>query len=110
MSGDAVLSREKALDRRETCRRSTSEHRYRRSRSTSEKFVSTPAEGALDDHPDYDTGIQTVIAGKADALFGDYLACAVAVWRHPGAGLSNRATPFTAEPLGIALRPTIRSS
>ena len=46
-----------------------------------------------------------VIDGKVDALFADHLVCSVAVWRHPDAGLSTLATPFTVEPFGIAVPP-----
>ncbi len=46
-----------------------------------------------------------VLDGKVDALFADFLACSVAVWRHPNAGLVTLATPFTIEPFGIAVAP-----
>jgi len=52
---------------------------------------------------DYDAGVRMVIEGEVDALFADQLACSVAVWRFPQAGLSTLATPLTIEPLGIAV-------
>jgi len=74
--------------------------------STSAKFIADVLPHAqLVELPDYDTGVQRVIDGRVDALFADHLVCAVAVWRHPEAGLSALATPFTIEPLGIALPP-----
>jgi len=74
--------------------------------STSAKFISDVLPHAqLVTVPDFDTGVQQVIEGRVDALFGDTLVCSVAVWRHPDAGLSTLATPFTVEPLGIALPP-----
>jgi polar amino acid transport system substrate-binding protein len=74
--------------------------------STSARFVRETLPAAeLVEVGDYDTGIQMVIDGKVDALFADYLACAVAVWSNPEAGLSMPPTPFTVEPLGIAVPP-----
>ena len=74
--------------------------------STSERFVRDELSRAeLVPVADYDAGIQMVIDGKVDALFADFLACAVAVWSHPDAGLSMPPTPFTVEPLGIAVPP-----
>ena len=74
--------------------------------STSAKFITDVLPHAqLIEVSDYDSGVQRVIDGRVDALFADHLVCAVAVWRHPDAGLSTLATPFTVEPLGIALPP-----
>jgi polar amino acid transport system substrate-binding protein len=74
--------------------------------STSAKFIGDALPHAqLVAVRDYDAGIQMVIAGEVDALFADHLVCSVAVWRHPEAGLSTLATPFTVEPFGIAVPP-----
>jgi len=74
--------------------------------STSAKFVADLLPHAeIVEVPDYDAGVQSVIDGRADALFADHLACSAAVWRHPKAGLSVLQNPFTIEPLGIALPP-----
>ena len=54
---------------------------------------------------DYETGIQLVIDGEADALIADFLICNQARWRHPNAELLALRPPFTVEPLGIALPP-----
>jgi polar amino acid transport system substrate-binding protein len=72
--------------------------------STSEQFVKKVAPRVkLVTTPDYDSAIQMVIAGKVDALVADFPICEVAKLRHADAGLSTLVTPFTVEPLGIAL-------
>ena len=72
--------------------------------STSEDFVKTNLPKAkLVPTQDYDSAVQMVIADEVDALVADYPICALSVLRHPEAGLSMLATPFTVEPLGIAL-------
>ncbi|MCP4006635.1 MAG: transporter substrate-binding domain-containing protein [bacterium] len=55
--------------------------------------------------PDYQAGIRMVIEGQAHALVADFQVCNLARWRNPDAGLHSMATPFTTEPLGIALPP-----
>jgi len=72
--------------------------------STSQTFVEEvfpKAKLILTD--DYDEAVQLVIDDKADALVADYQICAISVWRYPEEHLSTLATPFTVEPLGIAL-------
>ncbi len=72
--------------------------------STSEDFVKTNLPKAkLVTTQDYDSAVDMVIADEVDALVADYPICALSVLRHPEAGLSMLATPFTVEPLGIAL-------
>jgi polar amino acid transport system substrate-binding protein len=72
--------------------------------STSEKFVKTNLPQAkLVATKDYDAAVQMVIDDEVDALVADYPICALSVLRHPMAGLSMLTTPFTVEPLGIAL-------
>jgi polar amino acid transport system substrate-binding protein len=72
--------------------------------STSEKFVKDLLpQATLVSTPDYDTGVQMVIDGAVDALIADFPICMVSVLRHPEANLSTAVTPFTVEPLGIAL-------
>jgi len=44
-----------------------------------------------------------VMEGKVDALVADFPTCEVATLRHPEADLATPTTPFTVEPLGIAL-------
>ena len=74
--------------------------------STSEDFVRDVLPRAtLVSTPDYDTAIKMVIDDKADALVADFPICALSVMRHPEAELSILTTPFTIEPLGIALPP-----
>jgi polar amino acid transport system substrate-binding protein len=72
--------------------------------STSEDFVKTMLPRAkLVATDDYDAAVQMVIDDQVDALVADYPICALSVLRHPTAGLSMLVTPFTVEPLGIAL-------
>jgi len=72
--------------------------------STSEQFVRTFLPSAkLVTAQDYESAVAMVLDGRADAMIGDVLACNVATWRHPDAGLVTPTTPFTAEPIGIAL-------
>jgi polar amino acid transport system substrate-binding protein len=74
--------------------------------STSEKFVQNVLEKTtyipVDD---YDTGVQMVIDGKADALVADFPICALSQMRFPDAGLATLTEPMTIEPIGIALAP-----
>ena len=52
---------------------------------------------------DYDQAVQLVRQGKIDALIADYPFCAISVFRYPEDHLVTLKTPFTFEPLGIAL-------
>lgn len=72
--------------------------------STSESFVKELLPKAkLRTTPDYDSAIQLVLDDEVDALIADFPICALSVLRYPDAGLSRHRTPFTIEPLGIAL-------
>jgi len=52
---------------------------------------------------DYDTAVQMVLDDEVDAMIADFPICQLSVMRHPEANLSTLMTPFTIEPLGIAL-------
>jgi polar amino acid transport system substrate-binding protein len=72
--------------------------------STSQDFVKeTLPQAKLVTTPDYDTAVEMVLADRVDALIADFPFCTLSVLRHPEAGLSTLVTPFTLEPLGIAL-------
>jgi ABC-type amino acid transport substrate-binding protein len=74
--------------------------------STSEDFARELLPRAqLVTTPDYETAVQMLIDGQVDALLADHLICSLEAWRHPEAGLLALATPFTVEPLGIAIPP-----
>ena len=74
--------------------------------STSEKFVKDVLPQAqLVTTSDYDAAVQMVIDDAVDALVADFPICKVSMMRHTDAGLSALMTPFTVEPLGIALPP-----
>ena len=51
----------------------------------------------------YEEAITLVKGGEVDALVADYPITAVAVLRNPGAGLLDVVSPFTFEPIGMAL-------
>lgn len=53
-----------------------------------------------------DEGVEQVRKGKVDALLADHPFCLVAVYRYPSDHLQTLETPFTFEPLGIALPPS----
>jgi polar amino acid transport system substrate-binding protein len=72
--------------------------------STSEAFVRDILPRArLVPTRDYDDAVALVLGDEVDAMVADYPICALSVLRHPEAGLSMLTTPFTLEPLGIAL-------
>ena len=74
--------------------------------STGEAFVRQVLPKAkLVATPDYDEAVQMVINDEVDALVADFPICQLSVMRYPEAGLSALSTPFTIEPLGIALPP-----
>ena len=52
-----------------------------------------------------DDGVALVREGKVDALIADHPFCMVSVYRYRGDDLATLETPFTFEPLGIALPP-----
>jgi polar amino acid transport system substrate-binding protein len=72
--------------------------------STSEDFVEQVLPKATSvPTTDYDTAVQMVLDDEVDAMIADFPICQLSVMRHPEAGLSTLMTPFTIEPLGIAL-------
>jgi ABC-type amino acid transport substrate-binding protein len=72
--------------------------------STSEEFVHDVLPKAkIVTTKDHDQAVQLVIDGKVDALIADFQICAFAAWQNPEADLEILHTPFTVEPLGIAL-------
>jgi polar amino acid transport system substrate-binding protein len=74
--------------------------------STSESFVRDILPNSkLVTAPDFETAVQMVIDDKVDGLVADYQTCVVSQWRYPDAGFQELMTPFTLEPLGIALPP-----
>jgi polar amino acid transport system substrate-binding protein len=72
--------------------------------STSEAFVKEMLPRAkLSSVTNYDDGVKLVLDDEVDALIADFPICRVSMLRHPDAGLRTLDTPFTVEPLGIAL-------
>jgi polar amino acid transport system substrate-binding protein len=74
--------------------------------STSQNFVEGVLPKAkLVTAKDYDEAVKMVLEGKATAMVADYPICVVSVFRYPDKGLASVITPFTYEPIGIALPP-----
>jgi polar amino acid transport system substrate-binding protein len=72
--------------------------------STSATFVREVAPNAtLVETADYASAVAMVMNDEVHALVADFPICEVSMLRHPEAGLSTLTTPFTVEPLGIAL-------
>ncbi len=72
--------------------------------STSEAFVEQVLPKAVSvPAKDYDAAVQMVLDDQVDAMIADFPICQLSILRHPEAGLSTLMTPFTIEPLGIAL-------
>ena len=51
----------------------------------------------------YEEAVEMVLSNKVDALVADYHVCVLSLLRHPNEGLVSLITPFTYEPLGIAM-------
>jgi polar amino acid transport system substrate-binding protein len=106
ISGKSLLTRSKEIANVEsTAALDLPDRTYAALRgSTSQDFVTTNLpQTKLVTTRDYDAAVKMVIDGEVDAMIADYPICALSVLRHPEAGLSMLVTPFTVEPLGIAL-------
>jgi len=81
------------------------DHRYAvLAGSTSETFVEQVLPKAVGvPTKDYDSAVQMVLDDEVQAMIADFPICQLSVMRHPEAGLLTLMTPFTIEPLGIAL-------
>jgi len=53
----------------------------------------------------YKDAVDMVLTNKVDALVADYHVCVLSLLKHPHEGLVSLITPFTYEPLGIAIPP-----
>ena len=74
--------------------------------STSEDFVrAVVPKATLVTASGHDEAVQLVIDDKVDALIADSHICTFSAWRYRDMGLETISTPFTIEPLGIALPP-----
>ncbi|MEE4113648.1 MAG: transporter substrate-binding domain-containing protein [Desulfobacteraceae bacterium] len=72
--------------------------------STSASLVKTMMPRArLVTATDYDQAVDMVLSNQVDALVADYHVCVLSLLRHPNEGLVSLITPFTYEPLGIAM-------
>lgn len=74
--------------------------------STSAELVETLTPNArLVTTANYEDAVDMVLSDKVDALVADYHVCVLSLLRNPNQGLVSRITPFTYEPLGIAIPP-----
>ena len=106
ITGKSVLAKAEKLDRvDETTELDDPALRYAAlAGSTSEDFVRDALpKASLVTTSNYDDAVQMVIDDKVDALVADAQICKVSAWRFADKGLATISTPFTIEPLGIAL-------
>ncbi len=106
ISGKSVLTKSQAIASADSATLlNIADQRYAvLSGSTSESFVEQMLPKAVSvPAMDYDTAVQMVLDDDVDAMIADFPICQLSVMRHPEAGLSTLMTPFTIEPLGIAL-------
>jgi polar amino acid transport system substrate-binding protein len=108
VSGKALLTKFKSMVTTEDA-----------SKLNSEAFAFTALEGStsaelvkalmpkarLTTATNYDDAVDMVLTNKVDALVADYHVCVLSLLRHPDEGLVSLITPFTYEPLGIAIPP-----
>lgn len=72
--------------------------------STSQAFVEEALPKAkLFTAKDYDEAVAMVLQDKVHAMVADYPICVVSVFRYPDQGLLSVVTPFTYEPIGVAI-------
>ena len=107
VSGTAALTKSDALARVEDP--STLDDPERRiaavSGTTNERFVRDYLPSArLVSTPSFDEAVALVLSDEVDVVLADFPLCKYAAMKHPDAGFSDRMTPFTVEPLGIAIR------
>lgn len=106
ISGKAILTKSATLASAETPKDVGAVRLAALAGSTSQQFVErSMTEARLTITSDYDEAVQMVIDGSVDALVADYPVCVLSVLRHPGAGLATIVSPFTFEPIGVALPP-----
>lgn len=72
--------------------------------STSQEFVENVMPKAiLVKTKDYDEGVKKLLDKEVDAMLADYPICVVSVLRYPDQELFSIVSPFTYEPIGVAL-------
>ncbi|MBC2712394.1 MAG: transporter substrate-binding domain-containing protein [Desulfosarcina sp.] len=106
ISGKALLTRFKSLVTSEDTSKLNSEaFAYTAlESSTSATLVETLMPKArLVTAKNYEDAVDMVLTNKVDALVADYHVCILSLLRHPDEGLVSLITPFTYEPLGIAM-------
>jgi len=72
--------------------------------STSQEFVENIMPKAiLVKTKDYDEGVKKLLDKEVDAMLADHPICVVSVLRYPDQELFSIVSPFTYEPIGVAL-------
>jgi polar amino acid transport system substrate-binding protein len=72
--------------------------------STSQNFIeSALPKATLVTAADYDEAVDMVLQDRVHAMVADYPICLISLVRYPDKGLMSVITPFTYEPLGIAV-------
>lgn len=108
ISGTSVLTKDEEIASQQEPRNLDGPNRKYAalSNSTSAIFVrEVLPQSTLVTTENYDDAVQMVINGEIDGLVADFQVCILSTWRYPDAGLMAIRTPFTVEPLGIALPP-----
>ena len=108
ISGTSVLSKDEDIaTEQEPANLDGPERKYAAlAKSTSATFVEEVLpQSTLITTENYEDAVKMVIAGEIDGLVADFQACVLSTWRNPESGLMANRTPFTVEPLGIALPP-----
>lgn len=106
ISGKALLTKFKSLVTSEDTSKLNSEaFAYTAlESSTSASLVETlMPKSRLVTAKNYEDAVAMVLSNKVDALVADYHVCVLSLLKHPNEGLVSLITPFTYEPLGIAL-------
>jgi len=106
ISGKSVLTKSAEIASADSATLlNNADHRYAvLAGSTSEAFVDQVLPKAVSvPAKDYDAAVQMVLDDEVQAMIADFPICQLSVMRHPEADLSTLMTPFTIEPLGIAL-------
>ena len=108
ISGKALLTKFKSLVTSEDTSKLNSEafaYTALESSTSAELVQTLMPKARLVTAKNYEDAVDMVLSNKVDALVADYHVCVLSLLRHPDEGLVSLITPFTYEPLGIAMPP-----
>ena len=106
ISGKALLTKFKSLVTSEDTSKLNSEafaYTALESSTSAELVQTLMPKARLVTAKNYEDAVDMVLSNKVDALVADYHVCVLSLLRHPNEGLVSLITPFTYEPLGIAM-------